>query len=303
MSARLPPLTALRAFEAAARRMSFVRAAEELHVTPAAVSHQVKALEQQLGQPLFRRLPRGLVLTDAGRAMLPELAKGLDHFARAVRSAVAGELAGGLRLTAIPSFAQLWLLPRLGRFFALYPEIEIVVHGTSALVDLVREDIDLGIRYGSGRYPGHWTRLLFAEETFPVSAPALLDGPPALRRPEDLRHHRLLHDWNLTAGETWLTWRAWLDKLGLVDIDPSRGLQLSDSLMLVEAAVRGLGVAIGRTSLAGEHLAAGRLVRPFATTMRAEFAYYVVCPEGSEARPRLRAFVGWLLDEARAMAG
>jgi LysR family glycine cleavage system transcriptional activator len=303
VSARLPPLGALRAFEAAARHLSFVKAAAELHVTPAAISHQVKALEEQLAVVLFTRLPRGLRLTEAGRAMLPELGKGLDHFARAVRGAVAGELAGTLRVTAIPSFAQLWLVPRLGRFLGRYPEIEVVVHGTSALLDFAREEIDVGIRYGRGHYPGYWRHLLFTEETFPVCAPALLDGPPPLRRPEDLRHHRLLHDWNLTAGETWLTWSAWLGKMGLADLDPARGLQLSDSLMLVEAAVRGLGVAVGRTSLAGEHLAAGRLVRPFPLTMQTGFAYYAVCLAGSEGRPRLRAFIDWLIEEAGAMGG
>jgi LysR family glycine cleavage system transcriptional activator len=297
-SPRLPPLNALRAFEAAARHRSFALAAAELHVTPAAVSHQVRTLEEQLEVRLFRRLPRGVVLTEAGRAMLPELAKGLDHFARAVRGAVAGETAGELRLTVIPSFAQLWLMPRLGRFLAAYPEIEITILGSSELVDLTRADVDLGIRYGTGRYPGLWSRLLFTEEAFPVCAPSLLDGPPALRRVEDLRRHRLLHDWNLTSGEAWLTWQAWLDHMGLSGVDPRRGLRLSDSVMLMEAAVRGLGVAIGRTSLAGGHLAAGRLVRPFALTRPADFAYHAVCAAGSEGRPRIRAFVDWLAEEA-----
>lgn len=303
MSARLPPLGALRAFEAAARQMSFVKAAQELHVTPAAISHQVKALEEQLAVELFRRLPRGLVLTDAGRAMLPELAKGLDHFGRAVHGAVAGELAGRLRVTVIPSFAQLWLLPRLGRFLALYPEVEIVLVGNAEVLDLGRADIDLGIRYGTGRYPGLWTRLLFTEETFPVCAPSLLDGPPPLRRPEDLRQHRLLHDWNLTAGETWLGWDDWLRQMGLDDVDPANGLKLSESMLLMEAAVRGLGVAIGRTSLSGDHIASGRLVRPFALTRPADFSYWAVCPQGGETRPRLRAFIDWLVEEARAGAG
>ncbi|MFO1067551.1 MAG: transcriptional regulator GcvA [Geminicoccaceae bacterium] len=302
MSVRLPPLNALRAFESAARHLSFVRAADELHVTPAAISHQVKQLEDSLGLPLFRRLARGLVLTDAGRAMLPELAAGFDRFARAVRGAVAGEVAGELRITVIPSFAQLWLMPRLHRFIAAYPEIEITVLGSAEIVDLARSDIDLGIRYGTGRYPGLWTKLLFREETFPVCAPSLLDGPPPLRRPEDLRHHRLVHDWNLTAGETWLTWSNWLSRLGLPDLDPGRGLKVSDSVMLTQAAVDGLGVAIGRTSLSGGHIAAGRLVRPFAVTMPAEYAYWAVCPEGSETRPRLRAFVDWLVAEAGAVA-
>jgi LysR family glycine cleavage system transcriptional activator len=303
MQARLPPLNALRVFEAAARHLSFVKAAAELHVTPAAVSHQVKALEEQLGVTLFTRLARGLVLSDAGRAMLPELAKGFDHFGRAVRGAVAGDVAGELKVTMIPSFAQLWLMPRLARFLAAYPDVRLVVDGSSQVIDLVRSDIDLAIRYGGGRYPGMWTRLLFTEETFPICAPSLLDGPPPLRRPADLRHHRLLEDWDITSGEAWLTWRAWAGYLGLSSLDADSGLRLSDSMTLMEAAVRGLGVAIGRTSLAGEHLATGRLVRPFAVTRRADYAYYAVAPEGSETRPRLRAFVDWVAEEARRDEG
>ena len=299
MQTRLPPLNALRAFEAAARHLSFVKAAEELHVTPAAISHQVKGLEEQLGVALFTRLPRGLVLSDAGRAMLPELARGFDHFSRAVRGAVAGDVAGELKVTMIPSFAQLWLLPRLDRFIAAYPDVRLILLGASEVVDIARSDIDLAIRYGGGRYPGLWSRLLFTEETFPVCAPALLDGPPPLRRPADLRHHRLLSDWNITRGEAWLTWEAWAEHLGLPDLRADQGLRLSDSMMLMEAAVRGLGVAIGRTSLAGGHLAAGRLVRPFAVTKPADYAYYVVAPEGSETRPRLRVLVDWLMEEAR----
>lgn len=299
MSTRLPPLNSLRAFEVAARHLSFVKAAEELHVTPAAVSHQVKGLEEQLGVALFTRLPRGLVLSDAGRAMLPELARGFDHLAKAVQGAVASDVAGELKVTMIPSFAQLWLLPRLDRFIAAYPDVRLILLGASEVIDIARSDIDLGIRYGGGRYPGLWSRLLFTEETFPVCAPALLDGPPPLRRPADLRHHRLLSDWNITRGEAWLTWEAWASHLGLAGLHPDDGLRLSDSMMLMEAAVRGLGVAIGRTSLAGEHLAAGRLVRPFAVTKPADYAYYVVAPEGSETRPRIRAFVDWLMDEVR----
>jgi LysR family glycine cleavage system transcriptional activator len=299
MQARLPPLNSLRAFEVAARHLSFVKAAQELHVTPAAISHQVKGLEEQLGVALFTRLPRGLVLSDAGRAMLPELARGFEHFAKAVRGAVAGDVAGELKVTVIPSFAQLWLLPRLGRFIAAYPDVKLTLLGAAEVIDIARSDIDLGIRYGGGRYPGLWSRLLFTEDTFPVCAPALLDGPPPLRRPADLRHHRLLSDWNITRGEAWLTWEAWAEHLGMPDLRSDDGLRLSDSMMLMEAAVRGLGVAIGRTSLAGEHLAAGRLVRPFAVTKPADYAYYVVAPEGSETRPRLRAFVDWLIEEAR----
>ena len=303
MAVALPPLNALRAFEAAARHRSFVAAAEELHVTPAAISHQVKQLEAILEVALFHRLPRGLVLTEAGKAMLPELGRGFAHVARAVRAAREGGLAGQLRVTVLPPFTQLWLLPRLGRFLAARPEVDIVILGSTRPVDLVREGIDVGIRYGPGRWPGVEALFLFSEETFPVCAPSLLDGPPPLRRPADLRRHRLLHDWDLTAGETWLGWPAWLAKLGLADLPAEGGLQLPDSVMLTEAAVRGLGVAIGRTSLSGEHLAAGRLVRPFALTMKADYSYWRVRPEGMPESPRVRAFTEWLVEESRAAAG
>ena len=298
MSRRLPPLGALRAFEAAARHESFAKAADELAVTPAAISQQVRLLEEDLGVSLFRRLPRGLVLTQAGRSALPELGKAFAHLARAVEGVRGGSLVGPLAVSVIPSFAGRWLVPRLGGFVDAYPEIEITVRAEIRNVDFAHEDVDVGIRYGKGIYPGLDTRLLLTEEVTPVCAPSLLAGEKPLRRPEDLRHHRLLHDRQLSSQEPTLYWRNWLRDFGVDGWDFDRGPGFTDSLMMMTACERGLGVALGRGGLCADELATGRLVRPFALSRPADYAYYVVTPEGHAEAPRVRAFLGWLEQEA-----
>ena len=235
MLTRLPPLNALRAFEAAARHTSFARAADELAVTPAAISQQVRQLEEDLGVQLFRRLPRGLMLTDAGRSCLPELGKAFHHLARAVEDVRAGSIDGRLVVSVIPSFAHRWLLPRLPTFCAAFPRIDLTISAEMRNVDFANEDVDIGIRYGRGVYPGLETSLLLTELVFPVCAPALLNGPKGIRRPEDLRHHTLLHDRQLSGQEPSLYWRQWLRDHGLADIDADRGPGFTDSTMLTEA--------------------------------------------------------------------
>ncbi|MFO1038810.1 MAG: transcriptional regulator GcvA [Geminicoccaceae bacterium] len=298
MLTRLPPLNALRAFEAAARHTSFARAADELAVTPAAISQQVRQLEEDLGVQLFRRLPRGLMLTDAGRSCLPELAKAFHHLARAVEDVRAGSIDGRLVVSVIPSFAHRWLLPRLPTFCAAYPRIDLTISADMRNVDFANEDVDIGIRYGRGVYPGLDTSLLLTETVFPVCAPVLLNGPKGIRRPEDLRHHTLLHDRQLSGQEPSLYWRQWLRDHGLADIDADRGPGFTDSTMLTEAAVRGIGVAMGRSALVAEELEAGRLVRPFPDSRPADYAYFVVTPPGRSAGRRARAFLDWLAEEA-----
>ncbi|MDX6750889.1 transcriptional regulator GcvA [Geminicoccaceae bacterium 1502E] len=294
----MPPMNALRAFEAAARHASFVRAAGELHVTPAAVSQQVRQLEQVLGVELFRRLPRGLMLTEIGRACLPELQKGFAHLARAVENMVRGSPVGPLTVSVIPSFAARWLVPRLRGFVETYPEIDITIRSELRSVDFAHEEVDLGIRYGRGVYPGLDATLLLTEEVFPVCAPSLLNGPKPLRRLADLRHHTLLHDRQLTGEEPSLAWARWLRDAGLREIDPERGPGFTDAVMLVEAAVRGMGVALGRTALVADELEAGRLVRPFPVAVPADYAYYAVVPQGRVRSPRVRPFLDWLETEA-----
>ena len=298
MSRRLPPLTALRAFEAAARHASFAKAADELAVTPAAVSQQIRLLEADLGVSLFRRLPRGLVLTEAAKSALPELGKAFAHLARAVEGVRGGSLVGPLVVSAIPSFAGRWLVPRLGGFVAAYPEIEITIRAELRNVDFAREDVDVGIRYGKGLYPGLETRLLLTEDVFPVCAPALLAGEKPLKRLDDLRHHTLLHDRQLSSEEPSLYWRNWLRDFGVEGWDHDRGPGFTDSLLMMTACERGMGVALGRGGLCADELANGRLVRPFAQSRPADYAYYAVVPEGHAEAPRVRAFLAWLEEEA-----
>ena len=306
MADRLPPLNALRAFEAAARHGGFTTAARELHVTPAAVSHQVKTLEAYLELALFRRLPRGLEITEAGRKLLPQLTRGFAHFSRGVEALRAGGLAGRLTVSAASSFATLWLVPRLEGFLRTYPEVEVSVQANEVPPDLNLGEVDLRIPYGMGHYPGFATGLLMREQIFPVCAPTLLNHTP-LRRFADLRNHTLLHDVNVSSDEATMTWRRWLRDAGVDGVDPERGVKFSNSILLTEAAVRGQGVALGRTSLAGDHLAAGRLVRPLKAARPGDYAYWWVATHAGVQRPRVQAFLGWLEaqveQDARAIDG
>lgn len=297
---RLPPLTALRAFEAAARHLSFARAAEELHVTPSAVSHRIRALEEELGRALFRRLARGLLLTEAGRAFQAGVADGFERLARATRAARAAVPAGRVVASMLPSFVSGWLMPRLSGFLARHPEIDLVVRSERHVIDFALEDADLAVRYGlDGSFGPLLATRLMGEEIFPVCSPALLNGPRPLRRFADLARHVLLHDAAPGPSEPWIAWDPWLREAGLdADGPVARGPRFSDTAMLYQAAARGLGVALGREALVGEELAAGRLVRPLEAARRSVCAYYVVCPPAHAADPRVGAVIGWLLEEA-----
>ncbi len=297
MTRRLPPLNALRAFEAAARHQSFSRAADEMAVTPAAISHQVKALEDQLQIRLFRRLPRGLVLTDEGRALLPGISDGFLRLADAVGRVCNRDLAGRLRVSVIPSFAARWLVPRIGDFHARYPEIDLEIEAEARSIDLNTSDADIGIRYGSGDYPGLATELLLREELFPVCSPTLLNRGPPLKEMADLRHHVLLHD---IYAPGWLNWQSWLEDAGVRDIDLNRGLRFSDTAMIIQAAIAGHGLAIGRSGLMGKDLDAGRLVRPMPVSRPAPYDYWMVVLPHRAEEPRLLVFRQWLAEQAAA---
>lgn len=305
MARRLPPLNALRSFEAAARHLSFVRAADELSVTPAAVSQQVKALEEHLGLKLFRRQARGLLLTDAGQMLLPGLREGLDKMAEAVRRVSAATGSGPLTVNTLPSFATRWLVPRLHRFHARRPEIQLRLSTSSTLVDFAAEDVDAAIRYGKGEYPGLKADLLMVEDLTPVCSPALLDGSAPLRTPEDLRHHTLLHDVINVEGGVHVdgrlddNWRRWLAHVGVDDIDPYRGPGYSDASNTLQAAIAGQGVAMGRGALIADAVAEGHLVRPFPQTIPSNFAYFLVYPLALADVSKIRAFRDWLIEEAR----
>jgi LysR family glycine cleavage system transcriptional activator len=295
---RLPPLNSLRAFEAAARHLSFTRAAEELHVTPAAVSHHIKALEDHLGVKLFRRLNRAVLLTDAGQACVAGLSDAFDRMAVALERLRAQECSGPLTVSTSPALAAKWLVPRLEGFQELYPEIDVRISAAMRLVDFAREDVDVAIRYGTGSYPGLLTDLLLTNEVVPVCAPALLEGARRLRAPEDIRHHTLLHDDTRTSDGAYPNWAMWLRAAGLEDVDPSRGPRFDYPGLVLEAAAAGRGVALALSTVADADLAAGRLVKPFAVAVPTPFAYYVVCPETTAERPKVAAFRQWLRAEA-----
>ena len=267
-------------------------------MTPAAVSHQVKSLEGHLGAELFRRLPRGLTLTNAGRELVPDISRGLAHFARAVGGITGGELAGKLVVTAVPSFAALWLVPRLGSFLRAFPDVQLRVIASATTLDLKSGTVDVRIPYGMGHYPGLRVRLLMRDTVFPVCAPSLLNQRP-LRRFADLRDHILLHDIQIDSDEPTMTWSRWLRDAGLEDAAPLGHLEFSDSILLTEAAVRGQGVALGRMSLVRDHLENGRLVRPFKVSRPGDNAYYSVTTEAGAARPRVQVFLDWLEREAQ----
>jgi LysR family glycine cleavage system transcriptional activator len=289
-------LNSLRVFEAAARQLSFTRAAAELFVTQAAVSHQIKGLEDWLGLRLFRRQSRQIMLTDAGQAYLPEVRDALDGLERATRRLLNRGSSGPLRVSCLASFAANWLVPRLGRFRQLHPDIDVMISANDLIVDFSRdrEEVDIAIRYGAGGWPGLEVILLMTEEFFPVCSPGYLKDSAPLREPADLRHHTLLHD------DMELNWAAWLKINGVRDVDATRGLTFNLSNILVDAALAGQGVALARSALVEHHLAAERLVTPFRVKLPARLAYYLVFPKGAGDDPRLVAFIDWTQAQAAA---
>jgi LysR family glycine cleavage system transcriptional activator len=296
---RLPPLNALRAFEAAARHMNFSRAADELSVTPGAVSQQIQNLEDYIGAPLFKRTPKGLLLTDAAQTALPALREAFDRLAEAASLLTAAEEGRRLTVSVAPSFAAKWLVPRIGRFEAAHPEIEVWVNAGLELVDFTSGEIDLAIRYGSGRYPGLEVTRLLGETVSPVASPALLETNP-IKGLGDLQNHVLLHDGSPDADESCPDWAMWLAARGIRGVDGARGPRFNQSSLVIEAAVNGRGVALAKQTLAQADLDAGRLVMPFEDATAVDFAYFIVHPKAKARLTSVRAFVGWLLTEAEA---
>ncbi|MBB5371426.1 MULTISPECIES: transcriptional regulator GcvA [unclassified Janthinobacterium] len=295
-------LNALRAFEAAARHRSYVRAAEELHVTPAAVGQLVRSLEQALDTPLFLRSQSGtarLELTPQASLMLPDLQAGFDLLSAAVARVKSGAEHGSIALTVPPSFADKWLLARLERFQASYPQYDLLVDTNGRLVDFNSGQVDVGIRYGSGRWDGLQATRLAGDNFFPICSPALLAGEHPLRSVADLRHHALIHDVSMRGNPIYPSWRSWLAYAGVDSsaIDAERGLQINDSAAVMQAAIAGSGVALGRSMLVEKDLADGRLVRPFGPALPCEFAYYIVARADTFERPAIAAFRDWLLAE------
>ena len=296
---RLPPLNALRAFEAAARHLNFSRAADELLVTPGAVSQQIQNLEDYVGAPLFRRTPKGLLLTDAAQTSLPALREAFDRLAEAASLLTAAVDGRRLTLTAAPSFAAKWLVPRLGLFERAHPEVDVWLSAGMELVDLAAGEVDVAIRYGGGRYPGLEVRRLMTETVIPVASPALLAEHP-LDDPTDLKAHILLHDGSPDPDDSCPDWPMWLAARGLRGVDGNRGPRFNQSSLVIEAAMNGRGVALAKRTLAQADLDAGRLIAPLQIATAVDFAYYLVHPKAKGRLPQVKAFIGWI--EAEALA-
>ena len=292
MADRLPPMQALRAFEAAARMRSLTRAAESLHLTHGAISHQIKSLEADFGVRLVERAGRGIRLTDEGERFATRVRAVLSDLADAVREVTERANPRQLRVSVMPSFAARWLLPRIGRFFAAHPDIDLDVSASNLLVDFRRDEIDVAIRHGSGDWPGLVSEYVLDDIYFPVCSPRFADGRlPA--RPADLSRYTLLR----SEGEFW---KPWFDAAGLDWPEPSRGPMFNDSSHTLQAAIEGQGIALARSSLIGKDVHNGVLVRLFDIVVPGARKYFLVYPPRLTDSPKLAPFRQWLFDEVAA---
>ncbi|HDZ9833153.1 TPA: transcriptional regulator GcvA [Yersinia enterocolitica] len=292
MSKRLPPLNALRVFDAAARHLSFTKAADELFVTQAAVSHQIKSLEDFLGLKLFRRRNRSLLLTEEGQSYYLDIKEIFTSINEATRKLQARSAKGALTVSLPPSFAIQWLVPRLSGFNAAYPGIDVRIQAVDREEDKLADDVDVAIFYGRGNWTGLRTERLYAEFLLPVCAPSLLMGENGLKVPADLANHTLLHD---TSRRDWM---AYTRQLGVPQINVQQGPIFSHSAMVVQAAVHGQGIALVNNVMAQSEIEAGRLVCPFSDVLVSKNAFYLVC-HGSQAElGKIAAFRQWILARA-----
>ncbi len=293
-----PPLNGLRAFEAAARHMSFQNAAEELHVTPGAISQQIKKLEDILQAPLFHRDSRAVTLTEAGRLLQPGLSSGFESLDDAVQQLKQAAEHQHITISVTPSFAAKWLVPRLEKWTTRYPDVDIRISASLGLANFGPDGVDLGVRFGSGNYDGLASSLLLKESFVVVCSPIFIDGSKSIAAPEDLRNHTLIHV--AASGTTPGTdWQEWLKTAGIEDIDASRGLVFDDTAVAILAAIGGQGVLLSRRALVEDDIAAGRLALPFDLDLPLEFAWHIVAPEDKLKRPEVSAFSDWLLSEAQ----
>ncbi|MDN7682846.1 MULTISPECIES: transcriptional regulator GcvA [Burkholderia] len=297
-------LNALRAFEASARHQSFSAAAVELHVTPAAVGQLVRALEEWLGTPLFHRGTSGrlrLVPTEAAERALPDIRAGFDRLTVGLERLKEGSASGVLTVAISPAFAAKWLLPRIERFQSAWPETDVRLDTNLKPVDFVTQQIDIGVRYGTGSWPGLVAEKLMDEDAYPVCSPELLRGRSRLRKPADLARETLIHDLSMDSRTGFPAWDTWLQKAGVMDVATGRGMQINNSAAVLQAAVDGHGVALARSVMARDDLAAGRLVRLFPEIAFASpLAYYIVYRDECSGLAKLMAFRNWLLQEANS---
>ncbi|MEA2725844.1 MAG: LysR family transcriptional regulator, glycine cleavage system transcriptional activator [Acetobacteraceae bacterium] len=294
----LPSLNGLRAFEAAARLTSFTLAAAELNVTQTAISHQIRRLEEQLGIKLFIRQNRALALTRQAQDYLPSVRTAFEDLRRATARLHRAEQEERLTVSTTASLATKWLVSRVAAFQDANPGMEVRITTSTHLVDFHREEVDIAVRYGRGVWPGLRAHWLMAERLFPVCSPALLNGANPLRQPADLAHHTLLHT-SLPRDE----WNLWLTAAGLPHaIAARRGLSFDLGFMAIQAAVEGLGIALGRSHLVEADIAAGRLVAPFDTELPRDAGYYVVTPEATADATKIALFRDWLIASATPTA-
>lgn len=291
-------MNALRAFDAAARHLSFKKASEELSVTPAAVSQQVRSLEDYLGVQLFRRVNRSLHLTPAAESSLSALQEGFKGFEAAVAALQVVQTDMNLKVSVSLSFASKWLVPRLGNFHDARSDIVVRVSASMMLVDFASDDFDLAIRYGAGSYPGLHVEELLCESVAPICSPALLEGDNPVRGLKDLSRFTLIHDDSSLDDPSCPDWHMWLKAASVSIEDGHSALHFNQSNLAIEAAIAGRGVALAKSTIAAADIKAGRLVRPFDEAQPVDFAYYIVCPEDMMKKEKVRSFVEWLRAEA-----
>lgn len=291
MQRRLPPLNSMKCFEAAGRLLSFTDAAKELNVTQAAVSHQIKVIEDFLGISLFIRYPRRIVLTKQGKALLPNVIEAFDKLSIAIESINEDQSSNMVTVRLAPSFAAKWLSPRLKYFWLEHPEINLSLFHAHAPVDFEREEFDLAVTYGKGKWLNVISEPLLSLDFFPVCSPAFMENDKPLTDIDNLRYYTFLHDANYEC------WADWLNLAGVNDIPSNKGTIIDDTNVLIRAAIDGQGVALGSTVFVEDHLKSGKLVRPFEMTLRNDFAYHVVSTEMKLSNPAVTAFKDWLLSQ------
>lgn len=297
---RLPPLNSIRSFEAVARHLSFTKAADELNVTPGAVSQQVKVLESYLNVALFKRRNRMILLTDEAQVCLPLLSEGLDKLSAGIAAIREQSDENTLTITTPPALTSYWLLPRLAHFQKQFPDINVRIDARNTLADLVNEDIDIGIRFGTGEYPSLETEYLFSQSIIPVCSPALLQGGHKLQTPEDLKNFTLLH----TQGDFFITdnthidWDMWFSTVGVKDIDTKHGMYFTQHNFLVDAAIRGQGVALVGDVIVKDEIASGKLVKLFEDTdILLNFSFFLVYSAAKAKLHPVQVFRKWIFEE------
>ncbi len=296
LSKTLPPTNSLVVFEAAARHRNFTRAAEELEVTQSAVSRQIQLLEEHLGTPLFKRQPRGLVLSEEGQRLQRAVTMGLEHIANVSADIRRKRGPDELTIATSVSFASYWLMARMANFRASHPEIELRLVASSPIIDLTASGIDLAIRFGDGEWPGVETVRLFDDEIWPVCAPSYLAGRDDIREPRDLLRETLLH--LAKFDRNWVTWENFLHDFGVIEEPRARGVTYDNYLVLIQSALRGEGIALCGRRLAEDFIDHGDLVRPIPETLRSQRGFFLLKPRDKPLGQAGRLFEEWLLEEA-----